>query len=202
MEVLPQLLPIEKNVEEIRNEIITNVLKMLKERKLIDDIEDIKKKLPEGSIISIPTKTGMYYIKMYRSPVISLGKVPEITDFLNSTTEHKILIVQSMNTRTEQKVILEYPGTEVFLEKNLMMNLSEHVLIPKHELLSDEEAEKVINEYDLKKKEFPKILWNDPMARYYNMQVGQICRIIRPSETAGLGFTYRLVIKPVYNKPK
>ena len=76
-----------------------------------------------------------------------------------------------------------------------MMDIVSHVSVPKHELLSYEDAESVLGEYDTKKREMPKIFVTDPVAKYFNAQVGQIFRITRPSETSGLAPYYRLVIK-------
>ena len=75
------------------------------------------------------------------------------------------------------------------------MNLIEHIYVPSHEILSNEESQQIIETYNTRKRDMPKMLTNDPIARYYNMQPGQICRIIRPSETSGFVSYYRLVIK-------
>lgn len=193
----PQLLPIEKNSKEISREVIKNLMKMLKERKLIDDFLEIDE---SKTNFIIPTKEEDYYIKIYRSAITSLIKIPEVIDFLNSTTNHKILIVQSISNKTEQIIVNKYPKTEIFLEKNLMINLVDYIMVPKHELLSEEESQKVLDEYRIRKIDLPKILRNDPVAKYYNMKLKQICRIIRPSETAGYGFTYRIVDEPIILK--
>lgn len=197
----PQLLPIEKNSKEILQEVKKNLLKMLKERKLIDEPNDDLNN--EQTTFIIPTKKGNYHVKIYRSHITSLNKIPEIIDFLNATSDHKILIVQLISNKTEQIMRINYPDTEIFLEKTLMMNLIDFIMIPKHELLSSEETQNVLEEYRIKKNELPKILLNDPVAKYYDMKIGDICRIIRPSETAGYGVSYRIVVEPVsHKKPK
>lgn len=198
MEAIPQLLPIEKNTLQINKEVLTNTLKMIKERKLIDEIPQID--FTQLTHI-IPTKDGNYHIKVYKDVLSSINKAPELIDFLKANDEHKILIVEEINNKTEQTIKNMY-NVEIFLEKNLMINLVDYIMVPKHEVLTDEEAEKVIEEYKIKKVDLPKILLNDPVAKYYNMKLKQICRITRPSETAGYGFYYRIVENPIIIKKK
>ena len=76
-----------------------------------------------------------------------------------------------------------------------MINLVEHDLVPQHEILSQSDAVKVLNKYNCIKRNLPRIISIDPVAKYYNMKPGDICRIIRPSKTSGFVPFYRLVIK-------
>ncbi|MCL7042769.1 hypothetical protein MKW94_012693 [Papaver nudicaule] len=56
---------------------------------------------------------------------------------------------------------------EVFQEAELLVNISQHVLVPVHQTLSPEEKKTLL-----------------PGA-YYGPKRGQVVKIIRPSETAG-----------------
>jgi DNA-directed RNA polymerase subunit H len=69
-----------------------------------------------------------------------------------------------------------------------------HELVPKHELLSVEEAAKVLREYNVKPYQLPHISVNDPVARLLNATPGNIIRITRKSPTAGESVVYRIVV--------
>ena len=48
--------------------------------------------------------------------------------------------------------------------------------------------------YNATKKQIPKILITDPVARYYGMRLGDMCKIIRKNKYIGSIISYRIVI--------
>ena len=80
-----------------------------------------------------------------------------------------------------------------------MVNLVDLHLIPKHHLLSEEEKDIYMKSYahtTTSKNNFKgmsKMYVTDPVARYYNMQIGDIVKITRPSITSGYSIFYRRI---------
>lgn len=191
---------IEKTEKEIITEIIINTIKMLINRGLLkNDISNYNKNISVNVDMEFKLKENdkQFIIKFIDIPLTTIKKIAGIEDFLNNNIDHhKIIILK------DKKIIpkvysqfIQYNNTEVFTRDNLMIDIVSHDIIPMHILLSDDEKEKVLSEYNITKKNLPQMLSSDPIARYYNMKVGDVVKIIRPSITGGYAVAYRRIIK-------
>ncbi|MHA2428707.1 MAG: DNA-directed RNA polymerase subunit H [Candidatus Hermodarchaeia archaeon] len=75
------------------------------------------------------------------------------------------------------------------------VNVFDHLLVPKHTLLSQEEVERVLNKYRIKPYQLPKIMASDPAALAIQAQPGNVIKILRKSHTAGEAIAYRYVVE-------
>ena len=73
--------------------------------------------------------------------------------------------------------------------------VSTHFLIPKHELLTREEAVQVMARNNGSASQFPYIQSTDAIAKEVGAKPGDFVRITRNSETAGTSIYYRYVVE-------
>ena len=75
-----------------------------------------------------------------------------------------------------------------------MVEVNQHELVPDHTVLEGEEIEAVMEEYDIKKTDLPRITSSDP-ALTDEATVGDVIRIERDSRTTDRAVVYRLVVE-------
>lgn len=114
-----------------------------------------------------------------------------------------ILVVADPLTTANLKAIAEYQkkndlqlNLQVFTVPELLFNVTKHTLVPKHEVIKDEElAEELVKRFNVKNRhQLPLILKTDPIARYYGIKPGQVVKITRISPSAGEYIMYRCCV--------
>ncbi len=74
-------------------------------------------------------------------------------------------------------------------------DISSHIMVPRHRILDDDEAEEVLSRYNIEKEKLSKITTVDPAVKEIGADAGDVIEITRDSETAGEFVFYRLVIE-------
>lgn len=74
------------------------------------------------------------------------------------------------------------------------IEISRHILVPKHVKLSDKEKKEVLEKFNSTLRELPKILKDDPAVINLNAVPGDVIKIMRQSPTSGDAVFYRVVL--------
>jgi DNA-directed RNA polymerase subunit H len=74
-------------------------------------------------------------------------------------------------------------------------DVRKHVLVPKHEILSAEQAKVVLNQFKVTPHQLPLIKNSDPVVKATGAKPGDILKITRDSQTAGRAIAYRYVVE-------
>ena len=74
-------------------------------------------------------------------------------------------------------------------------DVGEHVLVPKHEVLSQEKTREVLEKFRVTPRQLPLIKASDPAAKVIGAKAGDVLKITRDSPTAGKIVSYRYVIE-------
>lgn len=75
----------------------------------------------------------------------------------------------------------------------MKIDIQEHMLVPKHEIMTEEEISEEFSDVDYNFKDLPKIRADDPVVEEIGAEPGNVLRITRESQTAGVFITYRIV---------
>jgi len=107
-----------------------------------------------------------------------------------------IIVVQLGMTPSAKQALVDMAPKyqlEQFLESELLVNVTEHDLVPEHLVLTPAEKAELLARYKLKDHQLPRMQIGDTIARYYGLKKGEVIKIIRASPTSGRYVTYRIV---------
>ena len=126
---------------------------------------------------------------------IGVKHIKEIIDTLDPTINHMIFVYQTdITTFAKQYINEQCPELriELFSFKELLFNVTKHSYVPKHEIVTSKKPQ-IMQAFKIKKESyFPKILMNDPVAKYLGAVKGDLIKIYRDSEICGSSIYYRL----------
>ncbi|TKY62687.1 DNA-directed RNA polymerase V subunit 5A [Spatholobus suberectus] len=150
--------------------------------------------------VSIPTQRVSLSASVL---VIFCGTgVVKVTDIRNiagqivnrDTLTGLILIVQNHITSQALKAVNLFSfKVEIFQITDLLVNITKHVLKPKHQVLTDRQKQNLLKKYNIEEKQLPRMLQTDAIARYYGLERGQVVKVTYSGEITQMHVTYRCV---------
>ena len=158
--------------------------------------EKIMKGIFRKKDIIDPNKKIILYYQYFPDQKVNTDYIKQYLNLMRETKVNSGIIIISgkLSQQAKQKVqeINKELQVEIFTGNELVVNITEHELVPKHILLSKEDKEILLKRYKIKENQLPKILVTDPVARFLGLKRGDVVKIIRVSETAGRYITYRI----------
>ena len=186
-------------VDDYENFSVNEVNSMLQNKQL-DMLLEKKEENPTTK------RKNKIYIRYYLAKTLRPQNIQEIIDDLFNLEEIlaksdtlMIIIKDDMNeTMTNLlKHICEQDGILIVIQsiKRLQFNILDHILVPSHRVLNNDEVAVVKDRYNIMDDtQFPDISRFDPVAQIIGIRPGQVCEIIRPSKTAIKSYYYRICV--------
>lgn len=146
------------------------------------------------------------YILFYLAKAIRPANIQEMIDDLFNleetlTKEDTLFIItkDEMNDTLMATLKHIWETEKIFIVvqniKRLQFNIHEHILVPPHRVISDEETATIKTRYNITEDtQFPDISRFDPVAQAICLRPGEVCEITRPSKTAIQSKYYRLCV--------
>ena len=191
------------SVNEVNTMKTNNQLDMILEKK---DIKEGAKNLSEKDVLDNTSENNnkKIYIKYYLAKSLRPNNLQEMIDDLfiveEVLTKNDTLFVvvkDEINDTMTNIVKHIWESEKIFIVlqplKRMQFNILEHVLVPYHRVLSEEEKIKIKKRYNIiNDYQFPDISRFDPVAQAIGIRPGELCEIIRPSKTAISAPYYRI----------
>jgi DNA-directed RNA polymerase subunit H (RpoH/RPB5) len=105
------------------------------------------------------------------------------------------LMVTSGRYTQAAKTSARKNGIELIPRIFPVFNIFDHELVPMHEILKQDEREKLLAQYRVPPYQLPKIKTSDPAVKAIGAKAGDIVKITRNSATAGKYVAYRYVVE-------
>lgn len=78
----------------------------------------------------------------------------------------------------------------------MAIDITDHVAVPEHRVMDEDEIEELLQKFDADKSDLPKIERTDAALKQMEVEEGDVVEITRDSPTAGESSYYRRVIEP------
>lgn len=197
----PLIQKTERSNDELIQDILSNTLKMLSNRRyVVDDQLQPLLNLDEPNMTSyanseytVTANNGVIYaIKITLEAGTTHKAGSSIANFAEAYPGPKIYACSAPTSE-----VIKYGNRnqiQVIDEQFLRYDLLEHDLQPKFELLSPKEQRLMLRDYAVTRAVLPDMAYNDRVARYFDLPVGTIIRIVRPSPQTGVAVVYRRIV--------
>jgi len=126
---------------------------------------------------------------------VGVQMINQVKKAMTDIKVEKGIIVSSGRYTQAAKTNARKRGIELIPRIFPSFNIYEHVLVPKHEIATQEERERVLSEYRVQPYQLPRLKASDPAAKAIGAKPGDVVKVTRDSPTAGKYESYRYVVE-------
>ncbi len=160
------------------------LLKKEKHKDALSYIVDIPKEKEKALIWCIPGEATV--------GVTSINRLQKVMK--DAEIERGIIVTDGRYTHAV-KQSAKKKKIELLPKTFPVFDLFEHALVPKHEILTEEEKKQLLSQFKVQPYQLPQIKASDPAVKAIGAKPGDVLRIIRKSSTAGEHLAYRYVVE-------
>ena len=167
----------------------------------VDNIDSIVLNLSTkpNYIHALQSQDKRHMVCLNNEKKVGIKSIRSLIDIMQTTAvHHAICVFMQPPTPFARRYLsnlsreFENLRIEYFFSYELMFDITQHKLMPRHVLLNNEEKEEVMQKYGNPEHCYPKIQLNDPMARYLGLSQGDMIRVERTIPNLGHNTMYRI----------
>ena len=145
--------------------------------------------------VKLKDKTKAFIWAIPTEGAVGVAYINQLKKAMEEADIERGIIVTSGRYTQAAKVNAKKKGIELIPRIFPSFNIFDHEFVPKHEILTAEEREKLVAEYKVQPYQLPRIKASDPALTAIGARSGDIVRVIRKSPTAGKYVAYRYVVE-------
>ena len=148
-----------------------------------------------GLTVKLKDRTKGFIWVIPTEGTVGVAYINQLKKVMDEAEVEKGIIVTSGRYSSAAKVKAKKKGIELIPKIFPAFNIFDHEFVPKHEILTAEEREKLLTEYKVQPYQLPRIKASDPAVTSIGARSGDVVRVIRKSPTAGKYVAYRYVVE-------
>jgi len=125
---------------------------------------------------------------------IGISFVRELKEMVEKEGAEKGILVGDGKYTYSARSSAEELGIELIPPTLPTFDIFEHVLVPLHEIVGEEEVKAITERYHAEPYQFPWIKATDPISIILGAKSGDVLRVTQDSSTAGKSISYRYVV--------
>ncbi|MEM3147587.1 MAG: DNA-directed RNA polymerase subunit H, partial [Candidatus Jordarchaeales archaeon] len=129
--------------------------------------------------------------------VVGTAMIREVKEKMGEFKAGRGVIMGGKRSTPNAEEMAEESGVELLVDYP-RFNIFEHELVPRHEVISEEERKWLLETFHVREEQLPRIKDTDPAVKAIGAKPGDIIKITRRSPTAGETVFYRYVVKGKY----